>query len=379
MIQGKDGIVARMNDFAARQVAPRQEALWRPGPFPRDLWAALGSQGLLGVAAPEPFGGAGGGYRLLSRCGEALARHGGNLGLASSWLGHCLTGRFFLQGFGSPAQQARWLPRLAKGEATLAIAISEPGAGAHPKHLSSSATRLAEGWRLDGEKAYVTNGPIAAGFIVLAVSAVEAGRKRFSAFLVPSETKGLELTDGPEVDFLRPSPHCGLRLAGCVVPPDALLGAEGAAFAAMSMKFRDLEDAVGCGKLAGGLGHLLDRAAEAAQSLHGDARAAAAAELGALAGSQAALALVAAGLAAALDDGAAPESTAAGVIGFRLMVQAMVERLEALRRRLGFTWSAPAAALLRDIVKSLDIARGPRLARQSRLGLSLLEPENLSA
>ena len=105
----------------------------------------------------------------------ALVRGGGNLGFASAWLGHCLTARFFLQRFASPAQQARWLPLIARGEATLAIAISEPGAGAHPKHLTSTARREGDAWRLAGEKAYVTNGPIAAAFVVLAVSDVEAG------------------------------------------------------------------------------------------------------------------------------------------------------------------------------------------------------------
>lgn len=379
MIQEDDSFVERMAEVAARQVAARRDALWRPGPFPHDLWAALGAAGLFAIAAPERFGGAGGGFRRLSRCGEALAREGGNLGLAGSWLGHCLTGRVFLQRFGSPAQQARWLPLLASGAATLAIAISEPGAGAHPKRLASTAVRLGAGWRLDGDKAYVTNGPIAAAFIVLAVSAVEAGRKRFSAFLVPRDAPGLELVAGPEVDFLRPSPHCSLKLAGCVVAADALIGAEGEAFAALSIPFRDLEDALGCGTLVGALHHLLERAAEPAAALQGDARDAAAAELGALAGLGAALAMVAFGLAEALDDGAESGATVAGVIGFRLMVQAMVERLEALRRRLGFSWSPAASALLRDIVKSLDIARVPRLARQSRLGLSLLEPDAVSA
>ena len=378
MVQGEDPNAAAMAAFAARHVAPRREALLRPDGFPRDLWAELGASGLLGVSVPQDTGGKGGDYRLLSRCGEALARHGGSLGLASSWLGHCLTARYFLALFGDAAQQAQWLPRLARGEATLAIAISEPGIGAHPKHLAATATRLPAGWRLDGEKAYVTNGPIAAAFIVLAVSGSEGRRKRFSAFLVPRDTPGLALTPGPEIDFLRPAPHCGLALTGCLVPPDALLGPEGDAFPAMAIPFRDVEDAVGCGTMTGALRHLLDRAAAAAAARPDETSADAVAELGALAGLAAALETVALGLAAQLDAGAAPADTAPGIIGFRVMVRTMVERLEVLRRGLALAWSAPEAAMLRDIVKSLDIARGPRLARQSRLGRSLLQPEPVS-
>jgi acyl-CoA dehydrogenase len=356
-------------DFAARCIAPRRDELLRPGQFPHDLWAAMGDAGLLGIATPESFGGAGGGYVDLCRAGEALARAGGNLGIASSWLGHCVASRFFLQGFGSAAQQARWLPPIARGTATLAVAISEPGAGAHPKHLKSTATRLAEGWQLDGEKAYVTNGPIAAVFLVLAVSAVEASRKRFSAFLVPRDTPGLVLVPGPVVDFLRPSPHCGLTLERCVVPAEALIGTEGGAFEAMSIPFRAVEDAAAGGKIVGAVRHLVLAAGRAALPLQGAERDAAAAELGALAGLAAALGDVALALAAALD-GVAQD---ARLIGFRQLLQVAAERLLALSQRLGSAWSPAAAALLRDVGKSLDIAKGPRLATQTRLGLSLLD------
>lgn len=369
MDPGESRAAARMAEFAARCVAPRRDALAAPGPFPRDLWAALGEAGLLGSAVPERFGGLGGSERDLILAGAALARHGGNLGLAGSWLGHCLVGRFFLERFAPPALQARWLPRVADGTATLAVAISEPGAGAHPKHLAGTATRVAEGWRLHGEKAYVTNGPIAAAFVVLAVSAVESGRKRFSAFLVPRETAGLALVPGREVDFFRPSPHCGLRLDGCTVPRDAMIGAEGDAFETMSIPFRDYEDALGTGKLVGAVRHLIDRGAAVATGLAADARAAAGAELGALAGLAAALYEVALALPAALARGMVD----APLIGFRLTVQAAATRLEALPERLGFAWSASEAALLRDIGKSLDIAKAPRLIKQTRLGLSLVE------
>lgn len=362
---------ATMAEFARRRVAPLREALARPGPFPQALWAALSEAGLLGIATPERFGGQGGCYGDLVRAGAALARGGGNLGLAGSWLGHCLVARFFLQGFASPAQQAHWLPLVARGEATLAIAISEPGAGAHPKRLSSSARRDGGLWRLRGEKAYVTNGPIAAAFIVLAVSAVEDGRKRFSAFLVPAGTPGLSLVPGPAADSFRSSPHCGLRLEDCAVPEEALIGAEGSAFEAMSIPFRAVEDAVAAGKLAGAFQHLIDRAA--AMTLPGDAREAQAAELGALAGLAGALQTVALGLAQALDGAADAPAQTAPLVGSRVLTQLLLERLMAFTQRFGLAWSAAEAALLGDLGKSLDIAKTPRLVQQTRLGLSLLE------
>jgi hypothetical protein len=87
-----------------------------------------------------------------------------------------------------------------------------------------------------------------------------------------------------------------------------------------------------------------------------------------------------AGFAAVLEDAALAMASAlddpaldARLVGCRLLVQLAAERLQALPQRLGFAWSAAAATLLRDLGKSLDIAKGPRLAKQTQLGLSLLD------
>ena len=249
------------------------------------------------------------------------------------------------------AVYASW-PALPSAHATLATgrpATALPGPVLHRLDCTSFCWRLRK--------------------VGLAVSAVEASRKRFSAFLVPRDTPGLVLVPGPVVDFLRPSPHCGLTLERCVVPAEALIGTEGGAFEAMSIPFRAVEDAAAGGTIAGAVRHLVAAAGKAALPLQGAERDAAAAELGALAGLAAALGDVALALAAALD-GAAQD---ARLIGFRQLLQVAAERLLALSQRLGCAWSPAAAALLRDIGKSLDIAKGPRLARQTRLGLSLLD------
>src|SRR5713226_3089101 len=99
-----------------------------------------------------------------------------------------MTARFFIAGFASASQRATWLPRVAAGEICLAIAISEPGAGAHPKHLQTLAEPAGAGFVIRGRKAWVTNGPIADVFLVLAVIAVEDGRKRYGLFLMRKET-----------------------------------------------------------------------------------------------------------------------------------------------------------------------------------------------
>ena len=221
--------------------------------FPVALWRKMGEAGLLGLGIPAAYGGSGGDWLSIQAAGEAFARASGNMGIALSWLIHLIVGRFAVLGFGTGRQIEQWLPRLATGEVTPSLAISEPGTGAHPKHLRTSAFRDGEDWILTGEKSFLTNGPLAGLFVVLAVSATEGGKNKITAFLVPRETPGLSLTDPLRLDFLKPSPHCGIRLAACRVSSDQVLGPPGDAFERISKPFRDLEDVMLMGPVAGGM------------------------------------------------------------------------------------------------------------------------------
>ena len=126
-------------------------------------------------------------------------------------------------------QKERYLPRRAGS--TPCFAVSEPGAGAHPKHLKTEAVRDGDHYIVNGKKAYLTNGPISDLILLMAITGVEEGRKQYSIFLVPRETPGIEETEGVKIDFLKPSCHCGMRFTDVRVPADALLGPEGDAFA----------------------------------------------------------------------------------------------------------------------------------------------------
>src|SRR3546814_1204526 len=129
---------------------------------------------------------------------------GRNLGVSTIWQGHNTLTRY-LFGFADAAQKARWLPELARGRTTVSVAISEPGVGAHPKHLGTTAIRHGERWRLDGRKAYVTNGSLAGLFAVLAVSGEADGRKQYSVFMVERGTPGLSFGEGHVGDRLMPA------------------------------------------------------------------------------------------------------------------------------------------------------------------------------
>ncbi len=304
-------------------------------------------------------------YADIAHGEAALVERSGLLGESASWAGRRMVARFFIAGLGNVEQRATWLPRLESGECIASVAISEPRVGAHPKLLTTHAEVERGGYRISGEKAWVTNGPIAAVFIVLAVMAVEDGRKRYGAFLVPRDTAGLSIKEMPEYRALAPAQHCGLVLDRCLVPQSALLGAPGSAYETMALPFRDVEDAVGTFGLLGAFRFLL--ACFARQCNAGDE---AVLSLGGLAALTAVFAVTAEVVVTALDAGNLPNQTGA-LVGLRLLAAELLQRARAHRDAFNPTADAAIDRVFRDVATSLSVARGPRLARQARLGAQL--------
>jgi acyl-CoA dehydrogenase len=253
------------------------------------------------------------------------------------------------------------------------VAISEPEAGAHPKHLATAARADGDAVVIDGAKHWLTNGPMADLFIVLAVSGREGSRKRFSAYLVPRATPGLEIVPMAPLGFLEPSPHCGLRLDGCRLPAGVRLGPEGGAFEAMAGPLRDVEDAVMTSAQAGAARWQLDRlgALAAARGLDdGEALE----TLGGLAERLAVLEAAARQAAADLDAaplGEPPSSAIAG--GFRLVAGRFQEIVAGFVEAHEIGGDPAFERVTRDLTKSLSIARQARGLRRRKRGEALIE------
>jgi acyl-CoA dehydrogenase len=299
-----------------------------------------------GLLAPAPD------YTTIARVKAALVERTGLLGIGGVWGGRQLVFRHFLS-FGTDAQRAAW------AGLALAVAISEPKVGAHPKLLTTRAEAVAGGFRISGQKAWVSNGPSADAIIVFAITAEAAGRKRYSAFIVPRGTAGLSTAEMPGFHALRPSQHCLLTLDGCFVPADAMVGEAGSAYERMALPFRDIEDAVGTFGTLGALRYAVGRFAgvklEQTEAL------------GAVVALVAVFAAGAEAVVASLDAGRFRTGDAR-LVGLRVLAQDIAERLR------GFADQAPVAPILADLDATFGIARGPRLARQMQLGEAALCP-----
>lgn len=359
----------RIAAFAEAEIASRP-GLIGTKEFPRDLWRAIADAGLTRLALPAEYGGEGGDLSTLAIAAEAFAEHGGVPGVVTTWLGQSLVARLHLLRLGSPEQRDRFLPALAEGRSVPCVAISEPGAGAHPKHLKTTAVPDGTDVILTGEKAFLTNGPMADLFLILAISGERGGRKQFSVYLVPRETPGLEQTEGIKVDFLHPSEHCGLKLNGCRLPAANRLGPDGEAFESISLPMRRAEDALFAASHAGSMRHIL-RAIGRANGPSPDEESMA--ELGRLAATpdaMAALARQACVMAEAgdPDDHGRIETIAAFA---RAASADWLSRLKTLTEKSGMTVPATLRTLLRDQEKMLSIAASAHTIRARRRAQAL--------
>jgi acyl-CoA dehydrogenase len=194
----------------------------------RALVRALGQDGWLTHAvAGGDVGGAAQviDTRTICLIRETLARHDGlaDFAFAMQGLG---SGAISLQG--SPEQRQRYLPRVARGEAIAAFALSEPDAGSDVAALSCSARAEGDSYVLEGQKTWISNGGIADFYVVFARTGEAPGSRGISAFIVDADTPGLSIAE--RIDVIAPHPLARLAFTNCRIPASQRLGAAGEGF-----------------------------------------------------------------------------------------------------------------------------------------------------
>jgi alkylation response protein AidB-like acyl-CoA dehydrogenase len=188
----------------------------------RALVRALGAAGWLRHAVGgTTFGGAGDAIDTRAIClvRETLARHSGLADFAFAMQG---LGSGAISLAGSDAQKRRYLPRVARGEAIAAFALSEPEAGSDVGALACSARADGDAYLLDGEKTWISNGGIADFYVVFARTGEAAGSRGISAFVVDADAPGLDASE--RIELMAPHPMATLRFRSCRIPASQRLG-----------------------------------------------------------------------------------------------------------------------------------------------------------
>jgi alkylation response protein AidB-like acyl-CoA dehydrogenase len=213
---------ALARDFAEREVAPVIHHFDETQEFPHEILAKLAGTGLMGALVPEEYGGAALDYVSYALAVEELNRVDASVGI-TMWAHNSLC-TTHLALFGSREQKAAYLPRLARGEALGAWALTEPGSGSDAAAMRSRAVPDGDHFVLNGSKAFFTNAGVAEIAVVMAVTDPARGNKGISAFIIERGTPGFSAGKPYRKLGLHASNTAELHLDNVRVPATALCG-----------------------------------------------------------------------------------------------------------------------------------------------------------
>ena len=212
-------------DFAMAEIDPGAAARDASGEFPKAILKQLGEMGFLGMTVPESYGGAGVDFLSYILALEQVAYADASVAVTMSVNNSVACAPVLA--FGTEAQKQKYLKPMASGEVLGGFMLTEPDAGSDAAALKTRATKVDGGWRLDGAKAWITNGGVGRYFVTMARTDPDKGKKGISAFILDAEQPGVVMGRPEDKMGLRSSKTVMVALDGAFVPEDALLGKPG--------------------------------------------------------------------------------------------------------------------------------------------------------
>jgi len=216
------------HDFAEQELRPHARQWDAEHRFPSEAVRKLGDLGLMGVAIPAEWGGAG-----MDALSYALAMEEIAWGCAGTSVIMSVNNSLYcdpLLAFGSEEQKREFLVPFARGEKLGCFALTEPKSGSDAAEMQTVAVARGDEYVLNGSKNFISNGPQAACVLVFAITDRAKGHRGISAFLVPSESIGLVRGKIDDKVGIRASSSCTLFFEDCIIPSRLRLGREGEGF-----------------------------------------------------------------------------------------------------------------------------------------------------
>jgi isovaleryl-CoA dehydrogenase len=215
----------QVNAFARDEIAPRAAEIDEKNEFPNELWQKFGDMGLLGITVPDEDGGSGMGYLAHCIAMEEISRASASVGLSYGAHSNLCVNQLKINA--NAEQKAKYLPKLISGEHVGALAMSEPGAGSDVVSMKLRAEKRGEGYVLNGNKMWITNGPDADVLVVYAKTDPDAGSKGITAFIIEKDFAGFSTAQKLDKLGMRGSNTCELVFQDCEVPEENVLGEVG--------------------------------------------------------------------------------------------------------------------------------------------------------
>ncbi len=227
--------------FAAGKIAPIAANIDDSNSFPRELWPQMGELGLHGITVSEEDGGLGLGYLEHVVAMEEISRASASIGLSYGAHSNLCVNQ--IRRWGTPAQKARYLPKLISGDHVGALAMSEAGSGSDVISMRLRADKKGDRYVLNGTKFWITNGPHADTLVVYAKTDPNAASRGVTAFLIERGFKGFSTSPKLNKMGMRGSDTCELVFEDCEVPEENVMGPVGGG-AGVLMSGLDYERAV---------------------------------------------------------------------------------------------------------------------------------------
>lgn len=226
--EGQVAVAKAAREFAENEMRPVVMQHDESQEFPFEIIRKLGELGFMGMTWPEELGGAGLGDLEAVAVIEELARVDPSVALTVASHNSLCTGHIML--FGNDAQKRKYVPDLASGKKLGAWGLTEPGSGSDSGGMRTMAKGAGDGWVLNGSKTFITQGSVAATYVVMAVTGPGEGKKGISAFIVPAGLKGFTIGKKENKLGMRSSDTATLLFDDVALPGESLLGSAGAGF-----------------------------------------------------------------------------------------------------------------------------------------------------